>query len=350
MNKITKIILVLLTSVSMSFSVFAGELSVTGSAKASYAIGGDRSSGKGIGISNEFTLGAAGELDNGYTWTYAMDFDPNANATTTAQDDQQLVFGTPYGALGIYVSEGGLSKEYGYGVGAMGPGNDYAGTMTRHFGDDVGNYENVQYHTPSGLLPYGLSVKVGYVPNLSSSAASDWKSQGTQETELNGTDASMYQITASPVDGLDVGASYMETAGGSISQKPTSGDIYAKYTTGPFTLGAGINFSDAALATKEAGVSTYRNKSIGAQFAVNDALSVSFSRDFARRGQNQGIMADGVNGRMKTSSESEIDYIQAAYTIGGATLGIAQVSTDNPEYVENADDEKLTLFTIAMAF
>ena len=29
--------------------------------------------GKGLGVSNEFTLSASGELDNGWSWSYAQD-------------------------------------------------------------------------------------------------------------------------------------------------------------------------------------------------------------------------------------------------------------------------------------
>ena len=59
----------------------AGELSVTGSAKASYAITSSDSSvakieqGKGLGVANEFTLSASGELDNGMSWKVSGDLD-----------------------------------------------------------------------------------------------------------------------------------------------------------------------------------------------------------------------------------------------------------------------------------
>ena len=69
MKKLTKISLVVFAISSMASSAFAGALSISGSAKASYTIsGGQQTAAKGIGIGNEFTLGAAGELDNGYTW------------------------------------------------------------------------------------------------------------------------------------------------------------------------------------------------------------------------------------------------------------------------------------------
>ena len=48
MKNITKTLLVLVSSISMSFAAIAGEVALTGSAKASYAIGGsDDSMDKG---------------------------------------------------------------------------------------------------------------------------------------------------------------------------------------------------------------------------------------------------------------------------------------------------------------
>ena len=43
---------------------------------------GTHAIGKGLGISNEFSLTASGELDNGMTWSYAQDIDG-----ATVQDD-----------------------------------------------------------------------------------------------------------------------------------------------------------------------------------------------------------------------------------------------------------------------
>ena len=86
-----KKLIALLSVVLFSFGVAkAGELTITGSAKASYAItsndgtAAQSNANKGMGISNEFTLGASGELDNGYTWKYAVDIDAvESSATTT---------------------------------------------------------------------------------------------------------------------------------------------------------------------------------------------------------------------------------------------------------------------------
>ena len=66
----------------------AGELSISGDAKASYTItssdgaSGKVEQGKGLGVSNEFTLSASGELDNGMSWNYAQDIDGTTHRMT----------------------------------------------------------------------------------------------------------------------------------------------------------------------------------------------------------------------------------------------------------------------------
>ncbi len=116
MTKISKLLVGILFSALVISPSYSGEMTVTGGATATYSIGGDSSgSGKTLGISNELDFTASGELDNGYTWKYQVQLD----GASTANDDTRLEIGTDMGAIGFYVSEGGLSKEL-HGVGAMG--------------------------------------------------------------------------------------------------------------------------------------------------------------------------------------------------------------------------------------
>ena len=74
MKNIFKFLIVSLTAMSLSVAN-AGELSISGDVKASYSVtSGDGTAGgvntnPGLGISNEFSLKASGELDNGTTFT-----------------------------------------------------------------------------------------------------------------------------------------------------------------------------------------------------------------------------------------------------------------------------------------
>ena len=115
MKNIIKSLIVMLSSVSLFASANAGELGVSGTAKATYNIlSGQTNVSKGLGITNELNFTASGELDNGYTWSYSMELDPDAVAADNGaaqNDDTKLTVSTPYGTFGVFVSEGGLDVE-----------------------------------------------------------------------------------------------------------------------------------------------------------------------------------------------------------------------------------------------
>ena len=365
MKNILKTIAVLVSSSLISLSAVAGELSVTGSANASYVIsGGQNNDNKGIGISNELMFSASGELDNGFTWKYHTELDM-ADGGAASNDDTAIVIGMgDMGTLGIYDAEGGLSTELGYGIGALGVGQDYANTMTRiGLGSDVSADPHVAYTTPAGLIPFGVSVSVGYAPNTTDGQSNSFKSTGgVSATDNDGTNATQYKVTIAPdmVPGLSVGADYYEvgdTVSG-LSQEKTAGTAYANYKVGNWKFGVFDAYLETPQGTgkytaKSADTATasnanrYNYSGIGAEFAVNDALSISYSQEKYERIDK--TMALTATTQTETSVESEADYIQVAYNIGGATLGLALVDTDNSDFTD-AKEEKKTLFTIGMEF
>ena len=348
----TKILVVLLSALSLNVSAFAGELTVTGTAKASYAIGGaDQNAGKGLGISNEIGLGASGELDNGWKWNYAIALDPSATSGTANNDDQSLTLATSYGTVGAFITTGGLSTETGWGIGANGVGNDFASVMSAVYGNDISDYHNIQYHLPAGLLPLGAMVKVGYAPNLAATTttAADFKSAGPVNSEELGHDATHVQISASPVDGLSIGADYFETSGANTAgQAPTAGNAYAKYTAGPVTVGYRTGYNDVGLTAKSAAITNYENQAYGIQLALNDQVTVSYSTEKNKKRTRAAIVAAATSA-VKTDVESTTNHIQIAYNIGGATVGITNIDASDSDFTASKD-ETMTLFTIAMAF
>lgn len=236
MKNITKLLLVLVSSISLTVSAVAGELSITGSAKASYSIGGaDDATGKGIGISNELKAAASGELDNGYTWNYHIDIDPGAAGAMTQDDAALTVTMGELGTVGFFDGEGSLHSNLKWGVGALGSGSDYVGTMTIAYGGDIDGNTNVQYHTPAGLLPFDAQIKVGYAPSLADTAGgNDFKSTGGQNTAaLAGDSATQYFVSAAPMEGLNVFADYYERDNETATaQKYESGAVAATYALG----------------------------------------------------------------------------------------------------------------------
>ena len=82
------------------------------------------------------------------------------------------------------------------------------------------------------------------------------------------------------------------------------------------------------------------NNKASVAFDVNDNLSVSYERETSSRGQN----VDGTD-----EFDIQSHGIQAAYTMGGMTLGIAMNSHENATYVTGKDVTD-TVFSVAMAF
>jgi hypothetical protein len=353
MKNITKTLLVLVSSLSISFAAVAGEVALTGSAKASYSLNGtDDSMGKGIGISNELKVAASGDWGDGYTWNYHLDLDPGASGAMV-QDDAALVLGFgDMGTVGFFDGEGSLHSNLAWGIGALGTGSDYAGTMTIQYGNDVDTNVNVQYHTPADLLPFGITAKVGYVPNVSDAAGgNDFKSTGAiNPHQQGGNQYVQYRVDATPIDGLKIGADYSTEDGGETgtAQSEESGAYYAQYAFGNFKVGYGKSLYAPSLSDKQTAIILYDTTSYGLEFAVNDALSVSVTNEKSDTTKNNAI-ASGASGSVKTKVEADIDTYQVAYVIGGATLGVAITETANADYV-SGKEEKVTVFSLAMEF
>jgi hypothetical protein len=352
MKKISKLLVGILFSALVIAPSYAGEMTVTGGATATYSIGGDDSgSGKNLGISNELDFTANGELDNGYTWKYQVQLD----GASTANDDTRLEIGTDMGTIGLYVSEGGMSKEL-HGVGALGAGFDYhspaSGTAGAFkTGYDVDGYSNIQYHTPSGMLPFGAQVKLGYVPDLNDttlmSAKENNSNPASQATGRNLTQAS---ITASPIDGLslqgDIAQTSNETGVAVSVEEGISANLGAKYTIGQITVGYIEGGYQPAVASGE--ITYYENKFMGIQFDVNDSLSLSYNVDQSNKNVRAAV-AVGATAGTKTENEMEQKSIQVAYTTGGATIGIAQAEVSNSDYTAGKGENQ-TIVSLAVAF
>ena len=352
MKKISKLLVGILFSALVVAPSYAGELTVTGGATATYAIGGDSSgAGKSLGISNELDFSASGELDNGYTWNYQVQLD----GATTANDDTRLEIGTDMGTVGFYVSEGGMSKEL-HGVGALGAGFDYASPANGTAGAfktgyDVDGYSNIQYHTPSGILPFGGQIKLGYVPDMNDTTQLSLKEANSNPaSQATGRNLTQVAVTASPIDGLslqgDVAQTSNETGVAISTEEGVSANLGAKYTIGQVTVGYVEGGYQPAVASSE--LTYYENKYMGIQFDVNDQLSVSYNVDESNRNVRAAVVG-GATAGTKTETEMEQKSVQLAYTTGGATIGIHQADVSNSDYTAGRD-EKQTIVSLAVAF
>ena len=117
MNKLTKLLFSVISSVAIATSAFAGEFTVSGGVKATYTVLGNTGTtgthavGKGLGISNEFSLTASGELDNGWS----------VSTTMILTEDSSL------SSSNVALTMGGLGTvKVGNGTGSVGSNYDNA--------------------------------------------------------------------------------------------------------------------------------------------------------------------------------------------------------------------------------
>ncbi|MDP6585381.1 MAG: hypothetical protein QF535_12035, partial [Anaerolineales bacterium] len=110
----------------------------------------------------------------------------------------------------------------------------------------------------------------------------------------------------------------------------------ATYATGGLTLGYQYSMSNhnkkASAVTDE-----YENTLYGVSFAVNDDLSISYGRQTSDRKL--------VNG---TNVEAEVDSLQIAYSMGGASIKLAESNADNINY--GTADRGATTLALTLAF
>jgi hypothetical protein len=357
MKNIIKSIIVMLSSVSLFTSANAGELSVSGTAKATYNIlSGTTNVGKGLGITNELNFTASGELDNGYTWSYSMELDPGnrsgSNNEDVQNDDTKLTLTTPYGTVGVFISEGGLDVEDAASQSVYGRPTDIGDPSSTTDNYTIDAYNNVQYHTPADLLPFGISAKIAYAPDLS--AAGDGASGNakgavsTKSTTFVGENATEYQVKASPIDGLTIGASYFERdeQGGAVKrdQDAESGAYYLTYASGPVSIGYSQAYRAEMLANDAYQTGTdvdyYDQTNYSIAFAASDDLSVSYERETSEA----NYIGSGT-----AAVEQESSAVQVAYTMGGMTIALSHASHDNNGY-STTNNQDQSLLAVTMAF
>jgi outer membrane protein OmpU len=353
MKNIIKTLFVMLTSVSLLSSANAGELGVSGTAKATYNINTGTHQAKGLGVTNELNFTASGELDNGYTWSYSMELDP-ADATgggAATNDDTKLTLTTPYGTVGVFVLEGGLDAEDAASQSVYSRPTDMGDPSATVDNFTIDSYNNIQFHTPADLLPFATTVKYAYAPGLdgTNNSGNGTGAASAQEIATRvGTSAQEIRVDTQPIDGLKLGASYFEFNDQGVAKKnqsAESGAYYATYALGNITAGYSKAYradlvADGGLNTNLE-VEAYDQTNLSIAYVVNDDLSVSYEKETSEVSYQEGDELD---------VEQKSTGVQVAYNMGGMTLALARNTHDNVGYSTTAPKQDQTLFAVTMAF
>ena len=338
-----KTLLVSIASLSLMFSVNAGELTVNGSAKATYNATSGNQADNGIGVTNELNLTASGEMDNGFTWSYSMELDTASGGTSANNDDTQInLTMNDMGTIKVCVSECGNNKKYAWDASADTSMSDTGTSYGIVYPGDAGaaSTSTIQYHTPE--LPFGTTASFAYNTNMGHDSASG------NESGVSGNSRQEYSLTTKPIDGLTLAAHYnkvndYEDGIDTEDQLEEGGSYAAKFSYGNVTLGYGKSFQapellEADRASGGSNVEYYENTGISLGYAVNDAVSVSYTRETSEPSYQTSTT---------TAYDIEMDSIQIAYSLGGATLSLARADVENASYVQNSD---LVETIIAMSF
>ena len=344
MKNIAKILFVVISSLSLMLTAKAGELTVNGSAKATYNATSGQQKDNGLGISNELNFTASGEMDNGYTWSYSMELDPDESDSGQANnDDTQITIGmNDFGTVKLCVSECGNNAKYAFDASAYGKMSDTGLSEGIVYPDDEGSYASLQYHTPE--LPFGLTLSAAH-----GNQKSDGQSVNKQAS--SGDSATFYSAKIKPVDGLTLSGSYYEKndydngLSNSARQKEEGGAYGAKYAYGNLTVGYGKSYKapedDTTTLTDGATtVEYYENTGLSIGYAVNDDLSVSYTTETGEANYQTSST---------TAYDIEMDSIQVAYSLGGATLSLARTDYENLSFKDGVDATE-TIIALTFAF
>jgi outer membrane protein OmpU len=313
MKNIKKIGLTALAASLVSTSVFAGEMSVAGSAGINwenYSTGdlgindtSAASSGtKSFSMGNQLTFSGSGELDNGMTVALSFVLDQNDDSTAAGA----AYSGGPFDGHSVTISSDTMGSLQYFGEGGDSAQNAVGDTAAGNIWDlfDARNGSasklkesnggtNFTYTLPS--MVDGLAVAASYQP-AGSSDESD----------------TAYSLTYTGVEGLTVsyghGSSDGQAKGSSVTNSDTT-SMKASYAMGSFTVAYSDHEHDSTTSTANQDASSWK-----VSYTVSDAISVSYGQD--------SISKSG-------STDAEYTRFTASHTSGGMTISGSLADMDN---------------------
>jgi len=337
MNKLTKIgVSALCGSLAGISAANAGDLTVTGGADMTWMSQSDSTTGNPIGIGSNVGFTGSGELDNGWTVDLSI-----AYANGAAYSNTAVTIGLP-GMGDVRVDQGvsgtGIQRldDITPTVWEEADGAGLSAGINKIMGTSAGGTIEI---TPSEAMPDGLTARFAWSPDSDSGRTSDKNAGGATGALGSGWDLTL-EATGDlhGVDGLTIygGLSEVEKfQNGSANNGDQEETVMGiKYASGNFTFG--IQQTDEE--TGSTAATGYENTSYSVTFSVNDDLSIGYAHT---ESDQEGT----------TNPSPEADSIQAAYTMGGATFRIAEVSVDNQTYSTAATaDRSATIISLGLAF
>ena len=322
MNNLKKIGLTALAASLVSTSVFAGEVTVAGSASMTVENYSSTSidAGKGFSMGNQLTFTGGGELDNGLTVGISFVLDQGDNATAAAG---------PFDGHSVSISSDALGKLTMHGEGGS---NAAAALDTTAAGDIWDNFDNAA-ETSGAIVKTGTSgadILVYALPSIMDDLA---LSVSYSPQQAGAASSTGYAATYTGVEGLSVSYGFADAETGVSTTEADQTVMKASYAWNSLTVAYSENDYQSAVAASDQETSSYK-----VSYTVSDELSVSYG--------HEEITLEG------DTDEAEFELLSAAYTTGGMTVTATMAeSTDGAhDGASKADDRDYWALSLAFAF
>jgi outer membrane protein OmpU len=308
MNNFKKVGLTALASSLVATSVYAGEMSVSGSASFTMENYSGTDGGKSLSMGNQLTFTGGGEMDNGMnvSLSFVLDQGDSETDTTTGAGT------APFDSHSVSVGSDAMGTITFAGEGASSAQNTIDTTAAGDLWD----------HTAWGITS-ATSDGGSALTNASASKTLRWTLPAmvdglAADVSYNGSSAGEeatigYAFTYTGVEGLSLsygaGAKGDTTAGTGGTEVTT---MKASFAFGPVTAAMSINDYD------NTSKSNHEQTSYNVSYAVTEDLSVSYGSETVEE--------------VGASFDAEFDKVAVSYTTGGLTLSASKSTAENVNY------------------
>ena len=305
MNNLKKVGLTALASSLVATSVYAGEMSVSGSASFTMENYSGTDGGKSLSMGNQLTFTGGGEMDNGMnvSLSFVLDQGDNETDTTTGAGT------APFDSHSIAISSDAMGTITFAGEGASSAQNTIDTTAAGDLWDHSAWGITAATATGGNALTNASAGKTlrWTLPSMVDGLAADVSYNGSSA----GEEATIgYAFTYTGVEGLSLSYGAGEkgdTTAGTGGTEVTT--MKASFAFGPVTAAMSINDYDNTSKNNQ------EQTSYNVSYSVSDELSVSYGSETVDQ-TNEAI-------------DAEFDKVAVSYTTGGLTLSASKSTADN---------------------
>ena len=328
---IKKIGMTALAASLVSTSVFAGELTATGSASITVENYSGEQVDKSVGYSmaDSVILSGSTELDNGMT--VSMSFELDGADTAGSYDNKSLTVSSDTMGTFVFSGHGGSSAVSAMDATAAGDIFDNFDAQTLNAsavaenGTTAGNAAMMSTAGGNNSMLYTLPSMVDALTLKASYSPAGSGSSGDSSTAFAGTYTGVEGLSVSYGFGENNSASAANFAADVTSMK-------ASYAIGSFTLAYSDHEYDSETATRDQDTTSY-----SLAYTVSDSISVTYGTEELDSGEG--------------AIDAEYSKIAVSYTSGGMTISANQQEAENISYTTGStEDQDYWGLTLGFAF